>query len=492
INELIDTFKLLIPQIFKLSIEEQEFIEFSLYDHFNELKDTLWLYLEYPYVDKVYRNSYYSYYSSKHKDFDRNCIRISLFDSEISDRDFRDNERIPRVQKCYLGYIVIRPTSSCLIGRSMISPGAMKNDNFLCCLVKDTSLINGLLLTTAAFPHSSQDQETITCAETTIWSIMEYFGNKYSDYTPVLPSGIINVLKNISTERLLPSTGLSAAQISFALKEFGFGTKMYSKGAYAEDELKRIFNYYIESGIPVITSLQNPEIGHAVIYCGHENFDPNKINHCPVSRTIPRPEGNPLKIYDTADIDKKFVIIDDNHCPYRVSSFENPTEYYLDPAFDDCEIDSIIVPLYPKIYLEAINARKIVDFILGSNKIGMESDSVVIRFFLTSSRSFKTCINLNTSFDTVCRELILSSTMPKFIWVAELSSKNLYKQKKAFGYIIIDSTGTESMESIIFIVFSNQFMTIENNRLQIHKRNYSKLYDIYENNLKGRWNKWQG
>ncbi|MCP4136268.1 MAG: hypothetical protein GY754_35185, partial [bacterium] len=47
INELIDTFKLLIPQIFKLSIEEQEFIEFSLYDHFNELKDTLWLYLEY-------------------------------------------------------------------------------------------------------------------------------------------------------------------------------------------------------------------------------------------------------------------------------------------------------------------------------------------------------------------------------------------------------------------------------------------------------------
>ena len=221
-KDLISTIKKAVPIVFKFSIEEQEMVEYSLYDHFNELKDDLWFYLEYPYVDKVFRNSYYSYFSSKHKDYDRNCIRISIFNSEIGEKDFRELKKINELQEKYLGYIILRPTSSCLIGRSMVSPKSLKNDNILSCLVNDTNLINGVILKTAAFPHSSQDQETITCAETTIWSIMEYFGNKYSNYIPVLPFNIMNVLDKLSTERLMPSSGLTATQISYALKEFGF------------------------------------------------------------------------------------------------------------------------------------------------------------------------------------------------------------------------------------------------------------------------------
>lgn len=52
----------------------------------------------------------------------------------------------------------------------------------------------GVKLFIEGFPHSSQDSETITCAETTIWAAMEYFGTRYSDYKPVLPSTIIKTM----------------------------------------------------------------------------------------------------------------------------------------------------------------------------------------------------------------------------------------------------------------------------------------------------------
>ena len=140
-------------------------------------------------------------------------------------------------------------------------------------------------------------------------------------------------------------------------------------------------------------------------------------------------------------------MIDDNYCPYRISTFENPTEYYTNPDFFNCEVKSIIVPLYPKIHLEAYKARKLVGLIISSDTIGLNIDSVLIRFFLTSSRSFKRSITVNSSFDEDYKELILGSSMPKFIWVAELSSHGLYKQNKAFGFIIIDATGSDSTDS---------------------------------------------
>jgi len=64
------------------------------------------------------------------------------------------------------------------------------------------------------------------------------FGTKYPDYTPVLPSKVNQVLGRFSFERLIPSKGLTAGQISYALKELGFGVKIYSENAYKQDFLK--------------------------------------------------------------------------------------------------------------------------------------------------------------------------------------------------------------------------------------------------------------
>lgn len=476
----------------------EEAIKNSLSKYINSLRDNLWVYVEYPYVDKVYRDSYYNYFSSKHLTYPRNSIRLSFFDGKIQKENFRRKELVSELNEKYLGFIVIRPTLPNIVGRSMISPKALKESNFLCCIVKINALVNGVKLDCFSFPHASQDTETLTCAETSIWSVMEYFGNKYPEYKPVLPSQIITTLSKTASQRLLPSEGLNIYQISLALKEYGFGTMIYSSDAYDPIDFKRIFNYYIESGIPIIANLQNNRIGHVVVFIGHENYEDRALNDITTSYSLLNSNGQ-IDIIDFADIPKRYVIIDDNYPPYQMSTFESPSSYYQDTKFKDLKITNFVVPLYQKTYLEASKAHKLVLSVLKNDYIGYNipntfengKDNLLLRLFLTSNRSFKSNVLLNSLMDEKLKDILLLSPMPKFIWVAELSNKSLYSQKKAFGYIIVDATGNNSMDSVNPIVYPRKLVIIDNKRnYNLFEVNYGS-FSIYLHNLKGEWCKWK-
>jgi len=68
------------------------------------------------------------------------------------------------------------------------------------------------------------------------------------------------------------------------------------------------------------------------------------------------------------------------------------------------------------------------------------NSQVLLRFYLASSRSFKDAIAKNDSFQEDLKSIIIETPMPKFIWVAEVSSRDLIKEKKANGIIIVDAT----------------------------------------------------
>ncbi len=463
-------------------------IKTKISDFLNILTDDLFFYIEYPYVDKVYRDSYYFYFSSKHKDYFRDCIRISIFTKQIRLNYFRDNKFFKTLQDSYLGYLIIRPTFPNIIGRSMISPKALKNNNFLTCLTINETLINGVKLKVAGFPHSSQDGESISCAETTIWSLMEYYGSKYNEYKTILPSDIIGKLNDLSAERLIPTHGLTNTQISYALKQFGFSPRLYSLSAYEKspDEFKRIVYYYIESGIPIIASIQNDKIGHAMIFCGHEQYD--LINIKKENPLILKRDGkNDLNIYDSADFKKMITTIDDNMMSYKLVEFDNPTCNYNDDDFKKCEIKGLIVPLYKKIYIEAPIARDMVFAILKDKDFGINEDEIIMRLFLTSSRSYKYKMASNLSLNNDLKELIILSSMPKFIWVAELSNFDLFKEKKASGLIVIDATAGKNenkLNSTILIFYKNRQILFDNNKPAVYNIPLDN-FNIFTNNLRG-------
>jgi len=464
--------------------------------HFYRLKDTCYLVAETPYVDKVYRNSYYHYFSSKHKKYGRDCIRISIFENEITEEDFFDRARVEDIKKRYRGFVVLRPIEPYVIGRNVISPRALKDNGFLSCATQIQTTVNGVKFSVEGFPHSSQDTETKSCAETTLWAMMEYFGNKYSDYQPVLPFKIIQVLKEISTERQVPSKGLSMQQISFALRQFGFGTKIYSENSY-QGEFRKLLRIYLESGIPVICGIDNRHIiggniGHAVICVGREQISDNDIDNLPVSTVLNQSLSTAIAakgyaLYDWSDNNKNLIFVDDNFPVYQRASFDNPTSHYP-TLWHNCTIKHFIAPLYPKIYLEAFQAKNFVlKFLMQGSVPLINGTEVLIRFFLSSSRSFKDSVSFKQGFHSDLRNIILELPMPKFIWIAEISNKTLMKQRKANGIIILDATEADvsNHKPLTLAVYQNHFITLKpDGDLENIPFNSSTEFSTYKKNLK--------
>ena len=52
----------------------------SLREHLKELRPELMMVVETEYVDAVFRDTYYNYFSTKLKPYYRNCVRLSFFE----------------------------------------------------------------------------------------------------------------------------------------------------------------------------------------------------------------------------------------------------------------------------------------------------------------------------------------------------------------------------------------------------------------------------
>lgn len=444
----------------------------SLNNYISEFKDELKFLVEYPYVDKLYRDSYYHYYSSKTISYSRDCIRISLFFPEI---ETNNQYNVEVLEKNYLGYFILRPTFPRIVGRNVIKPLAFKQNNIHICSFDTDSTVNYLKIKSTGFPHSTQDTEMITCAETTLWSIVEYFSGRYSNYQPLLPSDIHKILSQFSFERQIPSKGLRAAQISYALKKIGFGVRIYTRSAF-DSEFESNLRVYIESGIPIVGVIQNNSIGHALNIIGRRSYTPDNFSHINVE--LLRAD---LRIKDIANCNTEIVLVDDNYPPYRVSSISNPVSYYTSSLWNGCVITSIIVPLYPKIYMEAGEARKISRDLLTNLPVYKGRD-IVIKTFLTSSRSYKDYLLKLQDIDTDVKNILLSLSMPKFIWVTEIYDDSEFLNNKCEGLIILDATEPKEFY-IIGSIIEDVFLR-KNNILGVQAFKVNRTTFTSFNNLK--------
>jgi hypothetical protein len=448
--------------------------------------------LEYPYVDKVYRNSYYRYYASKNNGAYRDCIRLSFLRKELTHEDLRGKDVTAALQQEYLGYMVIRPTPPSIVGRSAITPQA-KGNQLSICLASMSGTLAGVKLSVNAFPHSSQDSETISCAETTIWSLMEYYSTKYPDYRPVLPADIIDVLAASTAERQLPSTGLNIAQMAYALKKFGFGPRIYTAAA-DQPTFQAIVSTYIESGIPLVAALKNKNgsIGHASLIIGRETFTGAHLEEL-ASVGVSDPEINQgltergFVYFDFHQMRRSYVFNDDNCPAYQLAEFNHPCAHYGAPDWASCQIISIATPLYHKMYLEAAVARKYIElFLFKAMEIQNSRKSMLTRQFMASSRSYKHYLAVHSGMDAGLRDALLDLEMAKFIWVCELSSKELMGKHQADGFVILDATeiNYQSQECLMAAYCDGQLI-IKPDKYNLEKFTLTLApFSIYAENLK--------
>ncbi|MBX9779605.1 MAG: hypothetical protein K2X26_04630 [Chitinophagaceae bacterium] len=405
---------------------------------FSNFRKDIWVGIETSYIDKLYRDTYYYYYSSKLKHYSRETIRLTFFSSEISIPQFYTNEGQKALQEGFLGFAVLRPTPQNIFGRNVLNPKIFeRNESYHICTACFEICVYGTKIIVHGFPHSSQDAEFMVCAETTLWSLLEYFSTRYAEYHPVLPKTIHQILSVTSMQRQVPSSGLTALQISYALKELGFGVKNYINILDLTPDFKTIIKIYIESGIPVVVAIKNEKgIAHVFNISGRTGYQ-NKGFGYTVLETLSN-EINLLNYYESP---ASYLAMDDNLTPYSTISLDNPACNYESENWEDCKIVAAIIPLHRRIYKDAQKAQtsaiQHLKWLAQNNNL---PGDLVLRLLLSSSRSFKNSIAQNPDLPPDIKTLILSVDMPKFVWIAELGTPESYSVGKATGMILMDAT----------------------------------------------------
>jgi hypothetical protein len=256
--------------------------------------------------------------------------------------------------------------------------------------------------------------------------------------------------------RLIPSKGLTIYQLSEMFSHFGFYPEIYFRGNMPDPGIfYRVLYYYIESGIPVVAGLLDK--GHAISLFGHVS-----------DYSIALPTASPGH---SADYVQGWIANDDNHMPYQVVPKDGlpANRFAHSSGYKMSDIDAFVVPLYEKIYLSAEHIEKLAAAVLNHGQYGLSRLSpgiapqdLVVRIFLTSSKSYK-CFRHSNPIPNQLDQLYLQLPMPKFVWVCEISTKSLYPTHKVLGEILWDATANHN-DPYAFLVIHYPKAIIVNNR----------------------------
>lgn len=460
----------------------------SIFERLLEHVGTITVVVESHYVDKVYRDSYYKHYATKHFSQSRYCARAFLFQG-VQEDSLRVWDA-KALQATFIGTIVVQPTQHGIVGRTFLNPcylfppAQSPLADISLRVSKYSVLLHGTKLTVNAFPYMMQDAETMSCAEVSLSILMEYFSNQYQDYRTILPSDIYAVSQRHGFERVLPTRGMTYSMITRALTNFGFHPRMYvTSGNLPSHMQKRILHYYVESAIPVIMEVKRAnQEPHSIVCIGHGKSQPEKLFRTLHSVSFrdrdlkPEPAANdaqPSRFYfaDTADAYDDYIVMDDGESPYSQYSFTEKAdarrEAYL---FQACEIEALLIPLYKRMFLEAEDAFAICREVIrdknsilanayqkhyGTKRppIGTEENPLIIRLFMASSRSFRSFRVSQLSPTDSMNAIYRDTPFPKFVWVCEHFDRKGYLEGKALGEIVLDATSSSGAQinSIILL-----------------------------------------
>jgi hypothetical protein len=328
----------------------------------------------------------------------------------------------------------------------------------------------------------SQDSDVTVCAHAACWMIFRYFSQRYSRYAEKWPYEVSQLTKDVSTGRLVPSKGLTAYQVTEMFANFGFSPEIYVRNHH-QRLFEKLLYMYVESGLPVVAGLYGR--AHAITIIGHMSDYNNALPGTPAT--------SDAYLYG-------FIANDDNFLPYHAIRKNDPipaTGHWSEIKAD--EIDFFIVPLYEKIHLSAEHVVKLSEAILTDAILGLNARSALLKYedmvtrtFLTSSKSFKRMRRAGTVPFGIA-DVYCEMAMPKFIWVCEISTPDLFRNGKIAGEILFDATANHhdrmaflSIHYPDFLSLNDRdFLTDDPKRFSLHHVETDAIipYNCYVNNL---------
>jgi hypothetical protein len=394
--------------------------------------------IEYPYVDKDYRSTFYHYYAKKGGSYSPHCARLHFFSKGVDWRESPQSLVVPGqadpvsdavLNEYYLGFIVLRPTRIYAIGRTMLSPMALKDASGLMIQYKHKAHVLGYRLHVECFPFMEQHSDIAVCAHAACWAILRHYSERYSIYREVLVHDISKLGREFDPGGLLPSLGITYRDAERIFAAVGHYPLLVVKGD-TENDACRFYDEllaYLESGFPIF-GVQTQR-GHAVALVGYrcDNSEPQTGNQC----------------QDRAwDYVTDLIVVDDNLAPYHPISraVTESVDYTID------EFDAFVVPLPEKMFLPAAAAFKLGQEVRSNEPFEhfehlSDTQGLVTRCFVTTTASWQRFVreqapNLPPDFVDVS----LTLTMPQFIWVIEYATPEQRGLKQVQARLLLDAT----------------------------------------------------
>ena len=143
--------------------------------------------MESHYIDHTFMHDDAVYYVRSLRSYPNFTKRVHFFTKAFDDNRWRKmieragqgaHSRIQNeLQKCYLGFSVIRPLPDSPIGRTVL-PAIFPTDSSFATTRPHNVHLAGFSLHVEGVPFQSQDQGVSACATTALWSALDCVANK--------------------------------------------------------------------------------------------------------------------------------------------------------------------------------------------------------------------------------------------------------------------------------------------------------------------------
>lgn len=414
--------------------------------------------LETGYIDEDYLLSYSRFYYLSHFPIPKYCERMHFFSSRL---DFDDLFELSDSNKqSYLGFTVLRPTPVNVIGRTIIRPPEREpNSLYVTCAESYAVNLAGNSITATGAVFQQQDAQVGVCASTAVLMVTRHmskrFGMQYRTTTEIseLASQYDSFLG-----RGIPSRGLSTSQIGKVLSSIGYDVIIYGEESKPRDLMDAVYKT-VESEIPVIMTFdilegQSKGASHAIAVVGHQWKREEEIEWEPREADV-EIDGKVQKrqYYTTGSLIGSFVTMDDARGPYRTLRFDTSAPelvYCEDSGGGDmpCRLKSVVIPLPRGIWLSGEQAeRKAFSLLLAGARASGDvirlPQDIVLRTYLRASNRIKDeSLDSQKKVPAGVRWRVRGTQMPKYVWVTEVSNRELAQKGLKLGELLIDPSSS--------------------------------------------------
>jgi hypothetical protein len=407
--------------------------------------------VEFDYIDKDYRSTYYRFYAKKGRTYRDDCVRLHFFDAEVGFDEATTDLKwsTGSLDEHYFGFIVLRPTLIATIGRSILSPDVRAGARGVAIQARHRVHLLGHTLSVWGFPSMAQHTDISVCAHVSCWAILRHYSERYPQHRELLLHDITMLAKPFDPGGITPAHGLTIVEAERIFQAAGTYPVIVGKRKGEEDRFYAQMLAYLESGFPLFGVMRNQK--HAIVLVGY-------------SWSMP-PAGPPFTISHAWEQVESFLTIDDNLFPYGCvpvdAALPAPPDSGPQPGYSSIDLDGFVVPLPEKIFYpaQAVETQSAEFHKLLSKVEPLPAHSHLLRryFVTTVSALRRFARDRRSELGDELVNMIMRLKTAQFVWVVEYASHAQWCAGHIAARTILDATASPRDPMPVWFAHGEQY-----------------------------------